>query len=307
LIYNRILIFFSVLFITNLCVAQNNNAIFQDYRSKSSEEIVVAIRNDLTSKNSSRRDRAVTFLSILINAGKKSQKEHETVTRLASNKKVIYIASDIVAERLAGWYEERECGQDRSMPMYYPLIHPLSISRHKTAIITLAMAQPMVGFDTFYSKSICSNEQVLKIVLSKLKTIDNKLCCFYPGKDPVADMLAIDFRLNMLRMYLEAAKGKGSGFRSNDAKMKKFISGCLNFGGGKKGRIIRTRAVEIACILIKAGEKDFLPVVKRIATSDPFYLYKAETAKSNSLPQYDITSKYYPVREKARKELSLQK
>jgi hypothetical protein len=69
----------------------------------------------------------------------------------------------------------------------------------------------------------------------------------------------------------------------------------------------RDRAVMSHSILIKAGQKDFLPAVKRIAESDPCYVYRAGPAESNSLPQYDITSKYYPVREKARKELSLQR
>ena len=111
----------------------------------------------------------------------------------------------------------------------------------------------------------------------------------------------------MLRMYLEAARDKGSGCLSNDVEMKKFVSGCLEFGDGNKGRIIRTKAVELACILIRAGQKDFLPAVKRIAKSDPCYVYRAGPAESNSLPQYDINSKYYPVREKARKEHSLQR
>ncbi len=300
-----ILILFSILFITTHCVAQKDYRIFQDYSARSSEEIVTGIRNGLTSKDPSRRDRAVIFLSILINNGKKSRKEHEMVLRLTENKETVNIAADIVAERLVGWYEERESAQERSMPMYYPLIHLLSISKSKTAAITLIMAQPIVGFDPFFRKSVLSNELALRIVLSKLKTIENKLCCSYPGKDPVADMLAIDLRLNMLRMYLEAAKDKkGSGFLSNDIKMKSFVSGCLEFGDGNKGRIVRTMAVELACILIKAGQKDFLPAVKRITKSDPCYLYRTGPAESNSLPQYDINNKYYPVREKAIKELS---
>ena len=54
-----------------------------------------------------------------------------------------------------------------------------------------------------------------------------------------------------------------------------------------------------------AAQKDILPAGKRIAESDPCYVYRAGPAESNSLPQYDINSKYYPVREKAGKELSL--
>ena len=105
-------------------------------------------------------------------------------------------------------------------------------------------------------------------------------------------------------MCQEAAEDTGLDFLSNDGEMKKFVSGCLEFGDGNKGRIIRKRAVEIACILIKAGQKDFLPAVKRIAESDPCYLFRARPVVNDSLPQYDINSKYYPVREKARKELS---
>ncbi len=303
--HTRILILFSILFIANLCAAQKDYSIFRDYITKSSEEIVTAVRNDLASQTPSRRDRAVMFLSILINTSKKSQKEHETVLRLAGDKSIVNIAADIVAERLIGWYEERESTQEKSMFMYYPLIHLLSISKSKTASITLIMAMPIVGFDVFFRKSVCSNEFILKILLFKLKTIENKLCCSYPGKDPVADMLAIDLRLNMLRMYLEETKDNDLDFQNKNVEMNKFVSGCLEFGDINKGCIIRSLAVEIACILIKSGQKDFLPAVKRIAKSDPCYLYRAGSTESNSLPQYDINSKYYPVREKARKELSL--
>jgi hypothetical protein len=294
-----------IFFIVNICAAQNKYSVFQDYGSKPSEEIAAALRNDLASKDPTRRDKAVLFLSLLINTGKKSQKDRETVLQLAGDKETINSASDIVSDRLAGWYEERDLAQERSMPAYYPLIHLLSVSKSKTARITLVMALPIVGFDAFFRKSVFSSEGVSKTVLSKLATIENKLCCFYPGKDLVCDMQSIDFRLNMLRMYLEAAKDTGLGFPSNDSEMKKFVSGCLEFGDGNKGRIIRTRAVELACILIKAGQNDFLPSVKRIAESDPYYLYRTMPGEGCSLPHFDIDSKYYPVREKARKELSL--
>lgn len=74
LIYTRILIFFSLQFITNLCAAQKDYCIFQNYSPRPTEEIAAAIRNDLASKDPLRQDRAVLFLSILINTGKKSQK-----------------------------------------------------------------------------------------------------------------------------------------------------------------------------------------------------------------------------------------
>jgi hypothetical protein len=302
-----IILLFIFLFITNPYAAQKDSCVFQDYRLKPPEEIAAAIRDGLASKNPSRRDRAVMFLSTLINAGMKSQKEQETVLRLAGDRETVNIASDIIAERLAGWYEERESAQERSIPLYYPLIHLLSVSRSKTAGITLIMALPMAGSDAFFRKSAFSSGMDLKTVLYKLSTIENKLCCFYPGRDLVCDMQAIDFRLNMLRMYLEAASDKGPGFPGNDGEMNKFVFGCLEFGDGNKGRIIRTRAVELACILIKAGQKDFLPAVKKIAESDPCYLYRAGAAENNFLPQYDSSGKYYPVREKAKKELLLLK
>jgi|GEM_PF-2704429 hypothetical protein len=300
---NAITLFFSFLFITNLCAAQRDNGVFREYSLKPSEEITATLRNDLASKDASRRDKAVLFLSILINSGTTSQKDHETICKLAGDKEIVNSASDLIEERLAGWYEERESAQERSLPMYYPLIHLLSISNSKVAANTLSLALPAVGFDPFFRKSVYSSERVLKTVLSKLAPIESRLCCFFPGRDLVCEMQAIDFRLTMLSMYKEAAKDKGPGFRSDDAEMKKLVSGCLEFGDENKGRIIRTKAVEIACICIKAGQKEFLPAIKKIAESDPCYLYKTGLAESNSLPQYDIPSKYYPVREKAKKEL----
>jgi hypothetical protein len=297
-------IFFSISLITNIYASQKDYSVFQDYGLRPSEEIAAAIRNNLSSKDVSRRDKAVMFLSVLINSGNNSQKDHGTLLRLAADREALNIASDIIEDHLAGWYEERQSAQESSMPMYYPLIHLLSVSNSKVAGNTLSLALPAVGSDAFFRKSVYSSERVLKTVLSKLTPIESKLCCFFPGRDLVCDMQAIDFRLTMLNMYLEAAKDKGPGFRSDDAEMKKLVSGCLEFGDGNKGRIIRTKAVEIAYICIKAGQKDFLTIIKKIAESDPCYLYRAGPAQSNSLPQYDFTSKYYPVREKAEKELS---
>lgn len=302
--YTRFLVFFSFIFIANLAAAQKSYRIFQDFKSRSSEEIVAAIRNGLASKNPVYRDRTVMFLATLINTGKNSLKEQKTVFKLAENREIISLTADIVAEHLVGWYEERESAQERSMPMSYSLIHLLSISPSKTAGITLLMALPMVGFDAFFRKSILTNELALKFSFSKLVTIENKLCCSYPGKEPVADMLAIDVRLNLLKIYLEEARNKGISFLRNDFKVKKFIAGCLVFGDAKKGGIIRSKAVELACLLIKHGYKEFIPTVEKIAESDPYYLYRLGTqGGSNSLPCYDIKSKYYPVRERARKEL----
>ncbi|MBN1983448.1 MAG: hypothetical protein JW795_18065 [Chitinivibrionales bacterium] len=309
MIHTRILtlLFFPILLIANLCSGQKYHSIVQEYNSKTTEDRAATIRTNLASNVPSDRDNAVLFLSFLMHAGKNSPKEHETILRLAENKEVVSIASDIVTERLAGWYEERVLAYERIMPMYYPLIYLLSISKSKIAGMTLLAALPIVGFDEFFRKSVVANELVLKNVPSKLATIENKLCCFYPGKDLVCDMQAIDLRLTMLGICLEAAKNNSADSFINGVEMKKFISDCLEFGDGNKGRVIRTWALEIACILIQAGQKEFLPAVKRIAETDPCYLYRAGLSESNSLPQYDINSKYYPVREKALKELSLQR
>jgi hypothetical protein len=258
---------------------------------------------ELASKDPLRRDRAVMVLSALINAADTSPEEHGIVLKLAEDRNVVAMASDIVAERLAGWYEEREIVQERSMPMYYPLLYLLSISRSKIAGMTMLMAQPMAGFDAFFRKSLFSNAGVLKVVLSKLAAMENQLCCFYPGKELISTMQVIDFRLSMLAMYLEAARDSSSGFICSDGEMKKFVFDCLEFGDGNLGRVVRTRAVELACILVKGGLNDLLPAVKKIAASDPCYLFKGLPSEQFRLPRYDIKSKYYPVREKAGKEL----
>jgi len=225
------------------------------------------------------------------------------VLRLAEDRDVVAMASEMVAERLAGWYEERDAAQERSMQMYYPLLYLLSLSRGKIAAMTLLMAQPMAGFDAFFRKTLFSNREVVKVVLSKLATMENQLCCFYPGKELTSTMQVIDFRLSMLAMYLEAARDSSSDFICSDGEMKKFVIDCLEFGDGNLGRVVRTRAVELACILVKGGQNDLLPAVKKIAASDPCYLYKTLPAENNRLPRYDIKSRYYPVREKAGKEL----
>jgi hypothetical protein len=293
--YSKAPILIFILCSINIYAAQKENSVFQEYSARSSEETMTVIENELASKDRSARDKAIMSLAGLI-------QRHEAALMLADNREIVNIASDIVAEHVAGWYEERE-STERSMPFYYPLIHLLSISKSKIAGMTLSMALPMVGFDPFFRKSAFTNELVKKSVGYKLATIENQLCCLYPGKELVSDMQAIDLRLTILRMYLEAAENKDSAFAINDTEMKKFISSCLEFGDENKGRIIRTNAVELACVCIKAGQSDFLPAVKKIAESDPSCLYSARPAESKSLPLYNYVGKYYPVREKAAKEL----
>jgi hypothetical protein len=295
--------FFPILLLSNFCAAQINDNIFQDYGSRPPEEIVALFQNELASKDPLRGDNAVMFLSMLINAGENSRKEYDIILKLVENREVVCSASDIVAEHLAGWYEERDVAEERSMPLYYPLLYLLSFSRIKIAGTTLVMALPAAGFDAFFRKSLMSNEQASKSAFSRLPILESMLCCAYPGKELMSAMQAIDFRLNMLAMHLEGAGDSTSRFRSDDAEMKKFVLDCLAFGDGHRGRIVRTRALALACILIKAGQKDFLPAVRKLAESDPCYVYKILPAKNNRLPQYDIKSKYYPIREKAGKEL----
>jgi hypothetical protein len=243
------------------------------------------------------------FLASLVNASKGSTEARETVERLAGDRECIVGASEIIATRLAGWYEERHIGQQRSMPMYYPLLHLLSVSQHKIASMALLTALPAAGFDAFFRESLFSNKRALAVALSKLPTIENQLCCAFPGRALVSEMQAIDFRLSMLTMYLEAARDSGARFASGDAEMKRYVVGCLGFGDGSVGRVIRELAVELACILIGSGQRDLLPAVEKIAVSDPCFLYHEPPPAQNRLQQYDAASGYYPVREKAGSEL----
>jgi hypothetical protein len=231
-----------IVFLAVFCLTQSSENPFSDYHRWSPEEIVATIRTELASQDPFRRDQAIIFLFELLNTRNSSPYNQEIMLLLAEDRAVVTIASDIVADRLAGWYEERETGNDRSMPLYYPLMYVLSISSSKITWMTMLMAEPMVGFDSIYRQSLLSNKEVLKIILSKLATIENKLCCSYPGRELISTMQAIDLRLNILDMHLQAAKDSTSGFRPDDGEMKKFLFDCLQFGDGNRGHIIRSKA-----------------------------------------------------------------
>jgi hypothetical protein len=295
-------LFFSVLYVAGICAAESPSGIFQGYGANPPEETAALVRNELGSKDPLRRDNAVLFLAILINAGK-GDRERGILLDLAGEREAVAAASDIIEERLAGWYEERGEARERSMPMYYPLFHLLSLSQSKLAGSTLLQALPAAGFDPFFRKSFFSNGNIAKIALSRLSALESRLCCFFPGKELVSDMQAIDFRLNMLAMYLEAAQSGRQDFKSSP-EMKEFVSQCLAFGDRNMGRVIRTRAVELACMCARAGIDDFLPAVRKIAASDPCLLYRSVPGEGNCVPRYDGGKTYYPVREKAAEELS---
>ncbi|MBN1982961.1 MAG: hypothetical protein JW795_15625 [Chitinivibrionales bacterium] len=295
---------FPLLLLAGFCVGQDHTPLIQEYAAQSAEVLVPMLYKDLASNAPLSRDKALQHLGFLLNTGKNPRKGDEAIARLAENKEFLSIASDIVTQRLAGWYEERDA-QEKMMPFYYPLIKLLSISKSKIAGMTLLMALPIVGFDGFFRESACSHELVLKNMHSKLATIENKLCCFYPGKDLICDMQSIDLRCAILGMYLSALeKGNTDSFR-NRTEMIQFVSDCLGFGDETKGRFVRTMAVELACVLIKAGQGGLLPAVKKIAASDPYYIYRINQTDSTVVPQFDIARKHFPVREKASTELAM--
>ena len=295
---------FLITIVTFLCAETSNHALARNAdstRRSSKPTDISAIKKEFMSKDPAIHDRALCSISLLITTAHESDRNHETLLRLVKDKDIVNTASEILNDRLTGWYEERNLDKERSMYFYYPLIYLLSISEDNVAGITLLMALPMLGFDPYFRKSIYYNEMVLKHLFSKIKALENKLCCFYPGRDLVSDMLVIDSRITTLKIYLEALNKNTLDTVRNLSAIKKFILDCLEFGDEKKGRIIRTLGMELAEIFINAGHKDFLPVLNKISKSDPYYLYELhdEYPKNDSLFQYDLARKYFPVREKA--------
>jgi hypothetical protein len=294
-------IFFSAVF----TIAQGETRENPDASVRTYEEIEAAVKKGLSSSDPEQQEQAVLMVADLLHAGTKSPKVNEMVHRLAESRDVVNAASDIILERLAGWYEERNGGTERGMPLYYPLLHIVGMSKSKTAALTLVMALPAAGFDPVFRKSLSANERAMKTAFSKLELVESKFCCLYPGRDLVSDMQAIDFRLAMLAVYRESIDEGASGVANCSEEMKKFIADCLSYGDGKKGRIIRMRAVEIAVALVKYGHREFLPAIKKIADTDPACICNAGPAGSGSPQRYDIAAKSFPVREKARAALAL--
>jgi hypothetical protein len=75
-------------------------------------------------------------------------------------------------------------------------------------------------------------------------------------------------------------------------EIKDFVTDCMEYGDSKNGHLIRIKAVKVAGMLIKGGEKDMARKIEDVSKNDPYYVHKY-----NGKAGYSMTELKYPVRE----------
>ena len=136
------------------------------------------------------------------------------------------------------------------------------------------------------------NEELASVSLKRLKEIESKLCCLYPGREAVVDMLEKDSRYGMLDMFESYLATNNKPSEKMKREIKEFVLDCMGYGDSKNGYVIRIKAAKLAGILVKGGEIDLLGKIKEVSQTDPYYVH-AYIGRAG----YSLTELNYPVRE----------
>jgi hypothetical protein len=268
--------------------------ILENYETAALDTIIEVVENDLLSDNCLLQDAGcIILLKTLERRRKGDNKADSVVAGLSCRKKAVNAAADIIDSRLLGWYgREKSEENDNDIKIYTPLLHILGKSDDKNAKGTLARSFLYLFNRKEILKGIPLSEEMVALSLKKLKTIKEKLCCLYPGREYVVEMLEKDSRSGMLDMFenLLMTNKSISGKAKNE--IKEFIVDCMEYGDAKNGHLIRIKAMKIAGILVKGGEKDLAKKIEEKSKSDPYYehVYSEHSG-------YSLTELKYPVRE----------
>jgi hypothetical protein len=264
--------------------------------------IVDNVKNDLLSGDALLQDAGCIILLKMLDRGTKAGGNPEVIfDRLSRDDKVVGIAADIIDSRMLGWYNPEASEEiDDDIRIYVPLFQILGKSGGKTARATLARSFLYLRGHPDILKMIPMNEEMVVYSVKRLREIESKLCCMYPGREAVVDMLEKDSRYGLLDMfenYLASNKSPGEKIKK---EMKEFAVDCMRYGDAKNGYIVRIKAARLAGMLLKAGETDLRGTIREISQSDPFYVHAFDSRTGFSLKELN-----YPVREACSKILLL--
>jgi hypothetical protein len=290
---------FFFMFLQNACGGSGEGLREQERMLENYEDVKIialidTIKKDLLSEDALLQDAGCIILMKTLERLKEGDRKAEFIfIQLSGDKKVVGIAADIIDSRLLGWYNrEKPEENDDDIKIYTPLFQILGKADDKTARGTLVRSFLFLYGRKDILKGIQMNEELVTISLKRLEILKEKLCCVYPGRDCVIDMLEKDSRLGMLDIFesLLMANKKLSEKMKNE--IKEFVIGCMEYGDLKNGSLIRIKAAAIAGILVKGGEKDLARKIEDLSKNDQYYVHKYDGKTG-----YSLTELKYPVRE----------
>jgi hypothetical protein len=263
-------------------------------------EILSTVTKDLLSEDALEQDAGSIILLKLrerLKAG--DRKAQSLFDQLAQDRNVVNRAADIIESRLLGWYNRQNPGKNTDdMELYLPLFSILGKADNKTARGTLVRSMLYLQGRKDVFDLVSMNEELVALLLKRLDVVKQRLCCLYPGKDFVVEMLEKDLRGNMLDAFANALEATQEPGEKLIQGIKKFIVECMEYGDSKNGSVIRIKAVQIAGVLGHYGEKDLVKKIEDLSKNDPYYVHKYDDKTG-----YSMTELQYPVREMSLKIL----
>jgi hypothetical protein len=271
--------------------------LLERYEHTETRSIIDTVKADLLSKDFLVQDAACIVLLKTLDGLKKNNKKSDSIfTSLSIDQKVIVSVCDIVESKLLGWYNPDASYEiDDDIRIYAPLFIILSKSDSKIAQHTLSKSLLYLRNHDDVLELIDMREALASYAIRRLGDIKSKYCCIYPGKETVVDMLEKDYRYRILVMFETTLK---STIKTDSAfinKTAQYVTDCLKYGDSKNGYVIRIKAANIAGILIAKGVTELTDTLKKLSTSDPFYVH-VYLGKFG----FSLTELNYPVREACR-------
>jgi hypothetical protein len=303
LLFLLVFIFLATVF-GNIPALQEQSRILENYEHADGNSIVDIIKKDLLTDDALTQDAGCIILLRTLDRFKQGDKKAESVfVQLAGDKKVVNSAAEIVESRLLGWYNRENPGEgEDGIGMYAPLFQILGKAEDKTARGTLVRALIYLQGRKDILEGIPMSEELVAVSLKKLKVISDRLCCLYPGRDYVVAMLEKDSRSTMLDIFAGVLTANSTLSEKTKKEIKDFVVECMEYGDSKNGYQIRIKAVKMAGMLLKAGEKDLARKIGDLAGNDPYYVHRYDNKAG-----YSLTEIRYPVREAGAKVLNRQK
>lgn len=275
--------------------------LLETYKHADANTIIETVKKDLLSEDPLVQDAGCIILLKTLEGLKKDDGKSQFIfDKLSGDQKVVGSAADIIDSRLLGWYnpEGSEENED-DIRIYIPLFHILGKTDSKMARRTMARSFLYLRGYPDMLKMIPMNEELASFSLRRLKDIESKFCCLYPGRESVVDMLEKDSRYGMLDMYENYLLTNNRPGEKMKKEMKEFIIECMGYGDLKNGYVIRIKAAKLAGTLVKGGEIDLLGKIKEVSQNDPYYVHVFFSKAG-----YSLTELNYPVRESCSKIIS---
>jgi hypothetical protein len=266
----------------------------ETYEHVDADSIIDRVKKDLLSNDALAQDAAcIILLKTLEELKKGVGKSRIIFGRLSGDPEVVGSAADIIDSRLLGWYNPEDSDEnDDDISIYAPLFQILGKSDSKIARATLARSFLYLRGHPDICRLIPMNEELAVYSIKRLKQIESKYCCVYPGRETVVDMLEKDSRYSILDMfenYLAANNRPGETMKK---EIKEFVLDCMGYGDSKNGYVIRIKAAKLAGMLVKGGERNLLEKIREVSQTDPYYVH-AYFGRAG----YSLTELNYPVRE----------